>query len=189
MFQVRCLNCGATENDRVEVSQSPKSGLAGDGDRTLSQSLKTEFQCSECGATDIVETGVHPTSHSDAFETVRETGESSLELKIDDQAVEFQSIDEKISEDAHYTPDGVQGTSRVRHIHIQVRDPPTFSKGWHTITLGDYIDDDLILGTVRYHDQTHRTLKFYKPLDSGHEDRVSAIYVGSVENGTQDLQT
>lgn len=175
MFQTRCTECGSTEKDHVVVSVERSNSITSSGDRTLSQNLTTAFECNHCSTTATVETGVHPTTHTDKFETVRVGRGDKLQLRIDGQDVEFTGIDEKLSEDAYYTSDGVRGTSRIQHVHVHAREPPTFSKGHHRVEVGDFVDEEMVLGRIRYHDSNHRTLKFYKVLDNSKEEPLAKL--------------
>ncbi|WP_435143771.1 hypothetical protein [Halobaculum sp. P14] len=172
MFEVRCLSCGATEGDGVRVIREPQAHVATGGDRMLSEHLKTTFSCSTCSTSVTVNTGVHPTSRTTEFETVESRTESSLKLFVDNREISFESVDEKFSKDFHYTPQGVGGSSYVHHLHIQVFDPPTIRKGVHKVQLGELIETEMTLGKIRYHDDQHRTLKFYKRISENPEDPV-----------------
>ena len=165
MFTVRCIGCGATEESGVTIFKEDTKTRETNPDSTISTDIETTFHCKHCDQTETVKTGIIPEKNADYFETVKEPTEEQMEVLIDGTSVSYRSVDEQISENAHYNSEGVRGTSKIHHVHIHTYNPPTFSKGKHRVEIGKYINQQMILGDIRYHDSNNRTLKFFRSLE------------------------
>jgi len=164
MFQTSCTECGATEDEGVVVQRIDQENRENNPSRTISEDLHTVFYCSVCDLREKVETGILPEKHTAHFESKRVAEGERLTVLVDGREIPFQSVDEQVSENAYYSPEGVRSTSRIHHVHIHAKEPPTVSKGKHRIEVGDWIDAQMILGDVRYHNSGNRTLKFFRSL-------------------------
>ncbi|NLV10696.1 hypothetical protein GOC74_12255 [Halomicrobium mukohataei] len=170
MFTVRCVECGATEQNGVSLFKEDTHARETNPDATISTDIKTIFHCEHCDLTENVSTGILPEKNATHFESHRESASGDMTVRIDGSEVPFRSVDEQITENAYYNSEGVRGTSKIHHVHIHARNPPTFSKGSHTVEIGDYVCEEMILGDIRYHDSETRTLKFFRSLkDDGME--------------------
>lgn len=169
MFTVGCKECGTTEGSGVIVLKEDTKTRETNPDTTISEDIRTTFYCEQCDLQETVHTGVLPESKAKYFESRRASVEDRLSVRIDGQEVPYRDVDEQIAENAYYTSEGVRGTSKVHHVHIHLRaqELPSFSKGKHRVEIGDYVDEDMILGDIRYHDSYNRTLKFFRSLDDG----------------------
>lgn len=167
MFTVYCRECGADEDEGVNVYSEDTKSRKTSPNTTISEDIRTTFQCSRCGSEETVDTGVLPEKNATQFESRRGPVEEQLTVQIDGQDVPYRDVDEQITENAYYTTEGVRGTSKVHHIHIHLHGEnlPSFTKGKHEIQIGDYVTEEMILGDVRYHDGNNRTLKFFRSLD------------------------
>lgn len=167
MFTVSCQECGATEGNGVIVLKEDTQTRETNPDTTISEDIQTTFYCEQCELEETVHTGVLPESKANHFESRRASVDERLSVRIDGQEVPYRDVDEQIAKNAYYTSEGVRGTSKVHHVHIHLhaQDLPSFSKGKHRVEIGDYVDEKLILGDIRYHDECNRTLKFFRSLD------------------------
>ncbi len=165
MFTTYCTECGAPEGEGVMVLREDTETRKTSPNLTISEDIRTTFYCENCDIEETVNTGVLPEKDATYFEYRSTSIEESMSAQIDNQEISFEGVDEQIAENAYYTPDGVRGTSKVHHVHIHACNPPSISKGKHRVVIGDYIDEEMILGTVRYHDDKSRTLKFFRSLD------------------------
>lgn len=122
-----------------------------------------------------VDVGVLPELEAQHFDSIWiDQSCESTTVEIDDRQVEFESIDEQIAENSHYTPEGVRSTSNIHHLHIHAIDAPSFSKGKHEVKIGDFVDDVFVLSTVRYHENSRRTLKFYRSIPNELPEPISS---------------
>lgn len=167
MFIVRCQECGTTEETDVIVLKEDTKTRETNPDTTISEDIKTTFYCEQCDLEETVHTGVLPESKASHFESCRTSSGERLTVQIDGQEVSYRDVDEQIAENTYYTSEGVRGTSRVHHVHIHLnaQSLPSFSKGKHRVKISDYVDEEMILGDVRYHDERNRTLKFFRSLN------------------------
>lgn len=56
----------------------------------------------------------------------------------------------------------------MHHLHIHVLNPPTLTKNSaHHVEIEGYLDSDMMLVGIDYHDSKRRTLKFVRGLDKG----------------------
>lgn len=165
MFSIHCTECDSSQGEGVVILKEDNKSRKISPDTTISQDITTTFYCGNCCLEETVETGVLPETKATHFESRCSSAEKSMEIQVDDEEISFQSVDEQLAENAYYTSDGVRGTSKVHHIHIHAQNPPTISKGKHRVQIGDYVDHEMILGGVRYHDENNRTLKFFRALD------------------------
>jgi hypothetical protein len=167
MFIVSCSECGATENDSVAIVKTDTKSRKTSPDTTISEDLRTTFYCENCDFEETVDTGVLPESKATHFESRRTPKEDQLSVRVDGHEVPYRDVDEQVAENAYYTTEGVRGTSEVHHVHVHLhaQNLPTFSKGKHRVEIGDYVDEKMILGNIRYHDECNRTLKFFQSLD------------------------
>lgn len=168
MFTVCCRECGASEDNGVIVLKENTRTRDTNPDTTISEDIRTTFYCEGCDTEETVNTGVLPESKAKYFESRRDSSGDRLIVRIDGEKVPYRDVDEQIAENAYYTGEGVRGTSRVHHVHIHLHgeELPTFSKGKHRVEIGDYVDEAMILGDIRYHDECNRTLKFFRSLDN-----------------------
>jgi hypothetical protein len=167
MFIVCCSECGATEEDGVIVLKEDTESRETNPNTTISEDIRTTFYCKECEREETIDTGILPESKANYFESRRISVENQLSVRIDDQEVPYRDVDEQITKNTYYTQEGIRSTSRVHHVHIHLHseDIPTFSKGKHSVEIGDFVSEDMILGDIRYHDERNRTLKFFQSLD------------------------
>jgi len=168
MLETFCTECGKGERDgSVKVLEKPSELEASSLDQMPLESGSTIFQCDNCGFDEEISTRVTPTSHTTNFELREDNQGNNLHVTIDSKEICFLDIDEQISTATHYTNSGVKSTSRTHRLYIHAIDPPSLSKGGHRVRIGDYIDEEITLRDIRYHDSTKRTLKFFRPLDQG----------------------
>lgn len=173
MFKIRCLSCGTLEDEGVRVQKY----LNGEGvpkrSETLGDQLITEYRCDPCDVVERIQEGNLPELEAEHFDSVWvDDNCSSTALLVDGDEIQFESIDEQYAENSHYTPEGIRGTSTVHHLHVHAIDPPTLSKGSHEVEIGNFIDDEFVLASIRYHDDTHRTLKFYRSVPQEFADPI-----------------
>lgn len=177
MFKVHCLNCGAHQGDGVDVGKLREGNEAPRRNEILGDQLVTEFRCNSCDTVERIDKGVLPELEASHFDSIWiSNDDTATSVEIDGEAIHSQSVDEQIAENSHYTPEGVRGKSKVHHLHIHAVNPPSFSKGRHTVKIGDFVDEEFVLSDVRYHDNTRRTLKFYRsiPNDFPEPIRISS---------------
>lgn len=165
MFKVHCRNCGALQGEGVTVGKLREGNDSPKRNETLGDQLVTEFRCNSCDTVERIEEGVLPELEAKHFDSIWVgDGDTATPVVIDGEAISYESVDEQIAENSHYTPEGVRGNSKVHHLHIHAVNPPSFSKGRHTVKIGDFVDEEFILSEIRYHDSTRRTLKFYRSI-------------------------
>lgn len=164
MFTVRCVECGSREGSGVTVSKTDQQHRESNPDATISSDIKTVFRCDTCDITEEVNTGILPAKDTDHFSSEKDSTGPDMVVTIDGSPISYESIDEKVTESAYYNPEGVRGTSKIHHVHVHARNPRTISKGKHHLEVGEYIDQEMVLSDVRYHDQNSRTLKFFRSL-------------------------
>lgn len=183
MFRVECMACGGLENECVRVEKARKASAKTMPRSTVSKRVRTTFRCERCDIEEEIATGVLPASKATSFRKVRASKEDRLTVAVSGTEIEFVGVDESYNQDANYTANGVQGTSTVYHVHIHAYDPPTISKGVHHVRVGGFIDEEMRLGDIRYHDDTERTLKFYKVLDEGGPEPIGPTPPAGVSIG------
>jgi len=165
MFTIRCTECGAAEGDGVVVLREDQENRETNPERTISEDIQTTFYCECCNVEETIQTGVLPETNAAHFESARGDADEKMSVVVDGETISFRGVDEQVSENTYYTSQGVRGTSKVHHVHIHARDPPSFSKGKHQVRIGEHIKSEMILGSIRYHDDNNRTLKFFRSLD------------------------
>lgn len=174
MFKVQCRNCGAHQGEGVDVGKLRKGSQAPRRNETLGDQLITEFRCTSCDTVERIGKGVLPELEAIHFDSVWVSDDATAtSVQIDGEAIHYESVDEQIAENSHYTPEGVRGTSKVHHLHIHAVNPPSFSKGRHTVKIGEFVDEEFVLSDVRYHDCTRRTLKFYRSIPNEFPEPIS----------------
>lgn len=176
-FETVCTLCGATDapDDAVTVTRTQEDNIETNPSLTLLENERVEFECANCDIHETVHTGVYPEGNTDYFESRKKPDGEPTTLRIDGQEVQYKEIDEQVVESALIRPADTT-TSRMHHLHVHAVNPPTFSTGSaHHIEIDGYLDQDMMLGNIRYHDSKHRTLRFYRKLDGGIIDKVTGL--------------
>lgn len=174
MFKIRCLGCGTIGDEDVCVQKFENEDRVAKRGETIGDQLITEYRCDSCGIVERIQGGVLPELEADNFDSVWVEGcSSSTRAFIDGAEIQFESIDEQHAENTHYTPEGIRGTSTVHHLHVHAINPPPLSKGSHTVEIGNTIDGEFVLASIRYRDSTRRTLKFYRSVPQNHPEPIS----------------
>jgi hypothetical protein len=164
MFEAFCVECGRGEEEGVLVVQNngaTESGL----DQMPGEAIRTKFTCTYCDVSECVETGVMPTKRAAKFELRETESDDTLTVRVDSTEISFVDIDEQRSSSTHYTSAGIRNTARIHRVHIHAVNPPTIEKGKHRLKIGEYLDAEMTLTSVRYYEGHHRTLEFQRVLD------------------------
>lgn len=181
-YRTFCTRCGADESGAVSVSKE----LFETGDSTVMDSVdqyESTLCCANCDITEVVQTGLLPESHTENFGYEYAEAGEELELHIDGERVYYREMDENIVESA-LIAGGSINTSRTHHLHIHAWNPPTLSKNSaHHVEIGGYLDQEMMLVGIRYHDSKNRTLKFHRGLDSGVLNKMGEIRGGGRDGG------
>lgn len=176
-FETYCTLCGATTGgtDAVTVTRIQQENTDTNPNLTLSQDQEVTFECSNCDIEETINTGIYPEGETEYFESrVKPDGDPTT-LLIDGKEVQYREIDDQIVESALIKHDGTT-TSRVHHLHVHAVNPPTFTtNSAHHVEIEGYLNQDMMLGDIRYHDSKYRTLRFFRGLDDGIIDTVSNI--------------
>lgn len=179
MFETFCTECGGGEvGGPVVVERTELDQRETNPDLMLSEDYRVEFECRDCDIAESVETDVFPEGKTDHFYSRNYTEGTPTKLRIDGTPVQFKDIDEKTTESALIRHGDVT-TSRMRHVHVHALNAPTFTQGnAHRVQIAGYLDEEMMLGDIRYHDGKHRTLKFFRGLDDGIIETVTNLGIG-----------
>lgn len=164
MFETFCVECGRGEDEGVSVLQEGGAREAS-VDQMPQEAVETEFHCRHCETFEVVRSGVMPTRRAECFDLREDSTGESLTVKVGSKEIPFIDIDEQFATSTHYTTSGVRSTARVHTVHINAVNPPTLQKGSHCLVIGDYLNEEMVLNKIRYHDQSRRTLEFRRILD------------------------
>lgn len=162
-----CTKCGETQDGPVSVEPDDQWNRTHNPDKTISEDHHVSFRCENCGIEETVESGLFPERLTENFST-RNPGETT-DLRIDEREVLYRSIDEQVVESSYIQYDSTDiSTSRMHHLHIHVLNPPTLTQNSaHHVEIEGYLDSDMMLVDIDYHDSKRRTLKFVRGLDKG----------------------
>jgi len=175
-----CTQCGGDEDGPVEVEKTELDNKQTDPSLIATEDYRFKFECTACGISATVETGVFPESETENFYSRKVGDDPPIRCRIDGTEVQFRDIDEKVVESTLINHDAVR-TSRIRHVHVHAINAPTFSTdSAHRVQISGVVDQQMMLGDIRYHDSKHRTLKFFRGLDDGIIKTVKGL------NGGQD---
>jgi len=166
-YETYCMECGGGEVDGpVVVEQTELDNRQTNPTMMPSADRRTDFECTACDQYETVETGTLPETNADHFGS-RKYSENPNECRIDEKTVLFRDIDVRVVESMYIDRDGA-ATSRTRNVHVHAVNPPTFTEdSAHHVQISGFVDEDMMLGDIRYHDDTFRTLKFFRGLDDG----------------------
>lgn len=180
-FVSRCLTCGADETDDPGVvvereepeNPNPRSSL-------LKQS-REEYECGECGETEVVDTSVLGQVSADKFGITSAPIEEEMGIRINGTEIQYAKAEAFVVETELYDRAGLSGAGRMRQVRIHAFRPPTLGKGnAYRVELGEHLDERLLLTGIRYYtsDDPWRLLSFSRKLDHGVIDKMDSIYAG-----------
>jgi hypothetical protein len=164
MIEAFCVDCGHGESDGDVIREDANGTTQSSIDATPSDTVQTVLQCKVCDKREIIDNGSLAVEQSTGFDLRECPNGEQLSVSIDSQEVDFTDIDEQVATSVHYTSAGVRSSARVHLVHIYAVNPPTLSKGWHTVEVADSVDAEMMLAEIDYRDENHRTLKFQRDL-------------------------